>query len=152
MEIFVTLLAGARVLAKPAVIRDVPRFVDYIAQQGVTTVNATPAYLAALDWPALGAVTRVISAGDNARVADLRELADPHVPQLVRPDRGNRVHHGLRGRPGRHLRARLPVGRPIHNAHLYLLDEQGTLAPRAARARSACPASHWRAATSAGTT
>ena len=111
MEIFVTLLAGARlVLAKPAVIRDVPRFVDYIAQQGVTTVNATPAYLAALDWPALGAVTR-ISAGDNARVADLRELADPHVPQLVRPDRGNRVHHGLRGRPGRHLRGP-PAGGP----------------------------------------
>ncbi|MBC8863073.1 AMP-binding protein, partial [Escherichia coli] len=25
--------------------------------------------------------------------------------------------------------ARLPVGRPIHNTHLYLLDEHGALAP-----------------------
>lgn len=48
--------------------------------------------------------------------------------------------------------ARLPVGRPIHNTHLYLLDEHGALAPRVARARSACPASHWRAAMSAATT
>ena len=131
MEIFVTLLAGARlVLAKPAVIRDVPRFVDYIAQQGVTTVNATPAYLAALDWPALGAVTRVISAGDNARVADLRELARTRTcHNSYGPTEATVCITDYVVDPAVTYGARLPVGRPIHNAHLYLLDEQGTLAP-----------------------
>ncbi|MEK2606901.1 amino acid adenylation domain-containing protein [Burkholderia arboris] len=131
MEIFVTLLAGARlVLAKTAVIRDVPRFVDYIAQQGVTTVNATPAYLASLDWNALGAVKRVISAGDNARVADLRELARTRVcHNSYGPTEATVCIADYVVDPAIAYGARLPVGRPIHNTHLYLLDEHGALAP-----------------------
>ncbi|WP_175666246.1 non-ribosomal peptide synthetase [Burkholderia ambifaria] len=131
MEIFVTLLAGARlVLAKPAVIRDVPRFVEYIAQQGVTTVNATPAYLAALDWNALGTVKRVISAGDNARVADLRELARTRsCHNSYGPTEATVCIADYVVDPATAYGARLPVGRPIHNTHLYLLDEHGALAP-----------------------
>ncbi|KWC52008.1 non-ribosomal peptide synthetase [Burkholderia ubonensis] len=131
MEIFVTLLAGARlVLAKTSVIRDAPRFVEYIAQQGVTTINATPAYLAALDWDALGAVKRVISAGDNARVADLCKLARTRsCHNSYGPTEATVCITDYVVDAATAYGARLPVGRPIRNAHLYLLDEHGALAP-----------------------
>jgi amino acid adenylation domain-containing protein len=131
MEIFVTLLAGARlVLAKPAVIRDVPRFVAYLAEQGVTTLNATPAYLAALDWDALGSVQRVISAGDSARAAELSRLAHSRTcHNSYGPTEATVCITDYVVDPAVAYGARLPVGRPLHNLHLYLLDERGALAP-----------------------
>lgn len=131
MEIFVTLLAGARlVLAKPSVIRDVPRFVEYVAQQRVTTINATPAYLAALDWRALDTVKRVISAGDAARAAELRELARTRIcHNSYGPTEATVCIADYVVDPAIAYGSRLPVGRPISNTHLYLLDEHGALAP-----------------------
>ncbi|MFM0286807.1 amino acid adenylation domain-containing protein [Paraburkholderia megapolitana] len=131
MEIFVTLLAGARlVLAKTSVIKDAPRFVEYIAQQGVTTINAAPAYLNALDWNLLGSVKRVISAGDNARVADICKLAQTRsCHNSYGPTEASVCITDYVVDATTAYGTRLPVGRPIHNIHLYLLDGHGALAP-----------------------
>ncbi len=131
MEIFVTLLAGARlVLAQTAVIRDVPRFVEYLAQQGVTTINATPAYLDALDWDALGTIKRVISAGDTARVDNLRQLARTRsCHNSYGPTEATVCITDYVIDAATAYGSRLPVGRPIDNTHLYLLDARGALTP-----------------------
>ena len=131
MEVFVALLAGARlVLARTEVVKDPRMLSAYMARQGVTTVNALPVYLSALDWPALDCVRRVISAGDNARVEDARRLAKTKTfHNSYGPTEATVCVADYVVDPEVAYGACLPVGKPIRNVHLYLLDEQGELAP-----------------------
>jgi amino acid adenylation domain-containing protein/non-ribosomal peptide synthase protein (TIGR01720 family) len=131
MEIFVALLAGARlVLAPPATIRDPQLFSKYVERMGVTTVNAPPMYLRTLDWNRLNSVRRVISAGDSAVVEDAQRLA------------ATRSYHNSYGpteatvcvtdyvvEPGVTYGLRIPVGKPIRNVRIYLLDDDLNLVP-----------------------
>jgi amino acid adenylation domain-containing protein/non-ribosomal peptide synthase protein (TIGR01720 family) len=131
MEIFVALLAGARlVLTPPATIRDPQLFSEYLERMEVTTVNAPPMYLRTLDWNRLDSVRRVISAGDSAVVEDAQRLA------------ATRSYHNSYGpteatvcvtdyvvEPGLTYGLRIPVGKPIRNVRIYLLDDELNAAP-----------------------
>lgn len=133
MEIFVALLAGARlVLARQEVVKDPEQFSAYIAQQCVTTINAPPVYLAHLDWNSLDSVKRVISAGDNARVQDARELAKSRsCHNSYGPTEATVCVTDYVVDPNVVYGARIPVGKPIRNVRVYLLDEQCELVPEA---------------------
>lgn len=131
LEILVTLLAGARlVLVRTQVLRDTPRLIEFLNTQGVTTLNAVPADVGALDWSALPTIKRVISAGDSARVSDAVKLS------------GTRTFHNSYGSSETTARVthyvvdqqikygvRIPVGKPIRNTNIYLLDETRQCVP-----------------------
>jgi amino acid adenylation domain-containing protein/non-ribosomal peptide synthase protein (TIGR01720 family) len=131
LEVFVAFLSGATlVIARPEVIKDPQQFSSYIAAQGITTVNAPPMYLDALDWENLPQVRRVISAGDQAKAETARRLAE------------NRAYNNSYGPTEATVCAanyqvdnsisygnRIPVGRPLSNMAIYLLDDELNLIP-----------------------
>jgi amino acid adenylation domain-containing protein/non-ribosomal peptide synthase protein (TIGR01720 family) len=131
MEVCVSLLAGARlVLARPDVVKDAQQFSAYMAKHQVTTVNALPVYLNALDWSILGSVKRIISAGDSARVEDAVRLAQGRtVHNSYGPTEATVCVTDYVVDPNAHYGSRLPVGKPIQNVHIYLLDEDRQLVP-----------------------
>ncbi len=135
MEVFVALLAGARlVLVRADLVKDVPAFSAYIARQGATTINALPVYLSTLDWDALGSIRRIVSAGDNARVEDARRLAKTRsVHNSYGPTEATVCVTDYVVDPNVAYGARLPVGKPIRNVRIYLLDENRELVPEGCR-------------------
>jgi amino acid adenylation domain-containing protein len=129
-ELFWPLLTGARlVLARPGGQRDVPYLIDLINREGVTTVHFVPPMLDAfLDHPGSAtchSVRRVISSGEDLPgwlvrrfytrfgAAELHNLYGPteatidvtgwYCPRDLATDR-------------------VPIGRPIANTRLHILD------------------------------
>ena len=131
MEVCVSLLAGARlVLARPDIVKDPQQFSAYMAKHQVTTVNALPMYLNALDWSILDSVKRIISAGDSARVDDAVHLSQTRtVHNSYGPTEATVCVTDYVVDPNAHYGSRLPVGKPIQNVHIYLLDEDRQLVP-----------------------
>lgn len=131
MEVCVSLLAGARlVLVGPDIVKDTQQFSAYMAKHQVTTVNALPMYLNALDWSILDSVKRVISAGDSARVDDAVRLAQTRtVHNSYGPTEATVCVTDYVVDPNTRYGSRLPVGKPIQNVHIYLLDEDCQLVP-----------------------
>jgi amino acid adenylation domain-containing protein len=133
-EFFWPLLAGARlVLARPDGHRDATYLRDVIAERGVTTVHFVPSMLAAfLDQDGIEAcrtLRRTISSGEELP-ADLVQRFRARLPGEL---------HNLYGPTEAAVdvswwacgdeRGRVPIGRPIDNIRLYVLDEHRNLVP-----------------------
>ncbi|HLK62420.1 MAG TPA: amino acid adenylation domain-containing protein [Bryobacteraceae bacterium] len=125
LEIFITLGCGARlVMAPPALIRDAGRYSQYLEEQAVTAINAPPVYLRQLNWSRLGAVKCVISAGDSARTEDAQNLAASRVfHNSYGPTEATVCATDYVMEAGRRYGSRIPIGKPIRNTSVYLMDE-----------------------------
>jgi non-ribosomal peptide synthase protein (TIGR01720 family) len=134
VEVFVSLLCGGTlVLTRPELIKDPREFSAYIAEQGVTTVNAPPAYLDTLDWENLPLVRRVISAGDQANPETARRLAASRtLNNSYGPTEATVCATNYRFDPSAPSGSRVPVGRPLGNVGVYLLDDELNLVPEGA--------------------
>ncbi len=135
-EFFWPLAVGARlVLARPGGHRDPAYLVETIAREKITTLHFVPSMLRAfLEAPGLErltAVRRVIASGEEltaelaARCHALLPAAELHnlygpteaaVDVTAWPSRPDDPEAG---------RARLPIGRPIANLQIHLLDRAG---------------------------
>jgi amino acid adenylation domain-containing protein len=131
-EIFLPLLTGARlVLARPGGARDGSYVADLIAREGVTTAQFVPSLLRPfLETPGLGerchALRRVFSGGE-ALPAALQERFFARLPHarlynLYGPTETTvySTHHSCR--PGSGGGALVPVGKPIRETQVHLLD------------------------------
>jgi amino acid adenylation domain-containing protein len=136
-EFFWPLAFGARlVLARPGGHRDPAYLVDVIEQEGITTLHFVPSMLRAfLDAEGLGrcaSVRRVIASGEElpadlaARLFDRLGWAELHnlygpteaaVDVTAWPCRRDTVH------------ASVPIGRPIANLQIHLVDLGGQSVP-----------------------
>jgi amino acid adenylation domain-containing protein/non-ribosomal peptide synthase protein (TIGR01720 family) len=134
LEVFVAFLAGGTlVLAGNQVIRDPQQFSSFIAAQGITTVNAPPMYLDALDWENLPQVRRVISAGDQARVETALRVAQSRTyNNSYGPTEATVCATNYQFDPAISYGSRIPVGRPLRNLAIYLLDDDLNLVPEGA--------------------
>nr|WP_256560316.1 non-ribosomal peptide synthase/polyketide synthase [Myxococcus dinghuensis] len=137
-EFFWPLLAGARlVVAQPGGHQDSGYLVKLLAEQRVTTVHFVPSMLRAfLEEPGLASLThlkRVVCSGEALPV-DLVKRAHAHLPST------SEVHnlygpteaavdvsswHCVRG----DTRPSIPIGRPVANTRLYVLDAHGQPSP-----------------------
>ena len=130
-EIFAALLSGASlVLVERQTIESSAEFARYVEAQGVTTLTLPPVYLGGLDPARLSGVRRVVSAGDSARVEDAVRLAgqlDYYNSYGPTETSVCATHH--RVDPARAYGGRIPIGRPIGNSSIYLLDEGLRLVP-----------------------
>jgi amino acid adenylation domain-containing protein/non-ribosomal peptide synthase protein (TIGR01720 family) len=130
-EIFVALLSGATlVVVSKETISDPNRFASYIESQGVTMLTVPPVYLATLDRERLARVKKIVSAGDNARLDDARELArtKSYYNSYGPTETSICVTH-YRVDPAVDYGSRIPIGRPISNTSIYVLDDRLLLAP-----------------------
>jgi amino acid adenylation domain-containing protein/non-ribosomal peptide synthase protein (TIGR01720 family) len=130
-EIFVALLSGATLVLVPkGTIGDPKQFASYIESQGVTMLTAPPVYLSTLDRAKLSSVKKIVSAGDNARLEDAMELARTrsYYNSYGPTETSICVTHYCMDKDV-HYGARIPVGKPITNTYIYLLDEKLALVP-----------------------
>jgi amino acid adenylation domain-containing protein/FkbM family methyltransferase len=141
-EFFWPLLAGARlVLARPGAHRDPDQLADLIAAERITTVHFVPSMLRVfLETPALAprcrSLRRVLCSGEALTVHLQRrftELLDAELHNLYGPaETAIEVTHwpcaSGTGQPGT-AQPVVPIGRPISNCRVYLLDGAGRPVP-----------------------
>ncbi len=125
-EVFMALLSGARlVLVERGTIDDPRAFSRLLVDEGVTFVTLPPVYLATLEHEALRGLRVVVSAGDNARPADALRFAqklDYYNSYGPTETTVCASHHKVD--PGRAYGTRIPIGRPVSNTWIYLVDER----------------------------
>jgi amino acid adenylation domain-containing protein/non-ribosomal peptide synthase protein (TIGR01720 family) len=123
-NIFMALFAGGTVLLPPpSVLQSLPAFLDYLADSGATTVTLPPTYLRALEHAPLAGIRTLISAGEAAPPPEMSHYAariatyNAYGPtefsvcattHAVRSDGADAT--------------RVPIGRPLPNTSLHILD------------------------------
>ena len=139
-EVFVALTSGATlVMARTEIIKDPAQFSEYIRQHGVTTLTAPPIYLGTLDRGKMGTVKRIVSAGDNAKVEDAREYAKTKdYYNSYGPTETTVCVTHYRVDAAIAYGSRVPIGKPIHNTSIYVLDDGLRLVPEGCIARLHC--------------
>lgn len=131
-EIFMTLLSGAAlIMADKATLNTPELFLSFLERHQVTVLSIPPAYLAQLKKPELKHVRVIISGGES-----------PHLDDVLHYHRRIRYFNiygptecsvciTMYGVPG-HFEgppAFIPVGGPVPNTSLYILDKNQALLP-----------------------
>ncbi len=125
-ETFMALLKGATLcLAKQEELMSGPELVQLLEREAITTVTLPPSLLAVLPDEPLPALETIISAGEKcswdiiSRWAPGRRFINAYGPTeaTIGPTLGRveKVEEGL---------LNVPIGRPIYNIQVYLLDER----------------------------
>ncbi|SMH47742.1 non-ribosomal peptide synthetase [Azospirillum agricola] len=130
-NLFMALFAGgAVVLPDKAVIESVPRFLEFLAASGTTVATLPPTYLRALDRAAMPTLKVLITAGEAAPVADLTHYADRlRAFNAYGPTEASvcATIHRVSGADA--ALVRVPIGRPLPNTSLHILDGAGQAVP-----------------------
>jgi amino acid adenylation domain-containing protein/FkbM family methyltransferase len=131
-EIFVPLFAGARlVLAQPEGHRDSAYLVRTIAEQGVTTVQLVPSMLGVfLEEPGLAdcASLKRFFCGGERLPGDLRDRFHELLPRVTLHNLYGPTEASIDATARVCLRGdthqNVPIGRPLSNVQVYLLDSR----------------------------
>jgi amino acid adenylation domain-containing protein len=137
-EFFWPLTTGARlVLARPGGEKDAAYLRDTIAEYGVTTVHFVPSmlsvFLASEGVEECRSLRRIICSGEELPVRLVRAVAerlDCELHNLYGPTEAAIDVSSWACRPGELAGlTRVPIGRPIQNVRLYILDSSGRPVP-----------------------
>jgi amino acid adenylation domain-containing protein/non-ribosomal peptide synthase protein (TIGR01720 family) len=127
-EVFTTLIAGATLcVPAPEVPLHGDSLVGLLREQSITTVTLPPSVLMATAYAALPALKTLVVAGEAcppevvARWSDGRRFLNAYGPTEATVCATVCEKPGREGRP--------PIGRPIANAAVYLLDSQAQPVP-----------------------
>ncbi len=127
-EIFPALLNGATLYLPPAAgLRPGPEFIDYLSRYRITHVTLPPSALAVLPDAALPALRTIISAGEAcpAEIVD-RWAPGRHFYNAYGPTEVTVCATYAEVSPGS---GPPPIGGPLANQRVYVLDARGQLAP-----------------------
>ncbi|MBF0288100.1 MAG: amino acid adenylation domain-containing protein [SAR324 cluster bacterium] len=130
-EIFMALLCGASlVLIKREVMYDLERFSAYLQQQQVTVITLPPSYLSTLKKRALSDVRVLITAGESAHVEDAIYYSK-HLDYFnaYGPTECSVCVSYHRVSPENNYPNGIPVGKPIANTEVLIVDPQLNLVP-----------------------
>jgi amino acid adenylation domain-containing protein len=131
LELFLPLVSGGRVvLAGSDVVSDLPRLMEAIDDSGCTFMQATPALWRSLveaGWSGSDHLT-ILCGGDvlTRDLADRLAERGASLWNMYGPTETtiwSAIHKVQRGD------GRVPIGRPIANTRVYILDTQGQLVP-----------------------
>jgi amino acid adenylation domain-containing protein/non-ribosomal peptide synthase protein (TIGR01720 family) len=128
-NMFMALFAGGAVLMPPAsALQSLPMFLDYLAESGATAVTLPPTYLRALERAPLAGVRTLISAGEAAPPGEMSHYASQlRAYNAYGPTEFSVCATVHAVRPGEGEQLRVPIGRPLPNTSLHILD--GRLRP-----------------------
>ncbi|MCP4149015.1 MAG: amino acid adenylation domain-containing protein, partial [bacterium] len=131
-QLFITLLSGAAlVLAFEETLMDNREFDQFTARQGLTHIHAVPSYLLNMGLKSAYSLRRIVSGGDIcppelARIWSSRcEFYNEYGPTETTV---TSIEMEVKGEPGDI--STLPVGTPIGNTTLYLLDKNMKPVPK----------------------
>ncbi|HYW08913.1 MAG TPA: amino acid adenylation domain-containing protein, partial [Longimicrobium sp.] len=136
-ELFWPLMTGARVVvARPEGHKDPAYLLRAIADQGITTINLVPSMLQLLlevpEFEHCRGLRRVLCGGEalpGVLLARFRErLPWAEIHNLYGPSEAATAVTAL-GCEAEAGRATVPIGRPVANTRVYVLDEAGEPAP-----------------------
>jgi amino acid adenylation domain-containing protein len=141
-ELFWPLTAGARVVMPARDGQNDPdHLVDLLAEQGVGTIHLVPSLLQVLlEHPRLDEctrLTRVMCGGEVLRPALLKRfrerLPNATLHHMYGPTESTVAVTARGCTAGDEARERIPLGRPMANTRIYLLDEAGQPVPVGAK-------------------
>ncbi|MQY03033.1 non-ribosomal peptide synthetase [Actinomadura macrotermitis] len=126
-ELWVPLLSGGTVVVAPPGRIDAAGFAGLISEHGLTAVHATAGLFAALaeeDPGCFAGVTEVLTGGDAVSAPAVARVLEAcpgvSVRQLYGPTEITMCATSYTARPGDTV---LPIGRPLDNTRVYVLDE-----------------------------
>jgi amino acid adenylation domain-containing protein len=130
-EIFMALLAGAAVVVVRKETMDDPLlFVRYLEEKRVTCMTLPPVYLNALDKKKLNTVTTIITAGEAPNTEDAVFFSRrKHYFNAYGPTEISVCATIERVSPDGDYRRNIPIGRPISNMSIYILNDLLQLVP-----------------------
>ena len=124
-EMFMALLSGATLaVAGKEIINHTDRFIRFLEDEGVTVATLPPVYLHALNRNELKTVKTIITAGEPAIVQDV--LFYSRCKQVINaygPTETSVCVCVHRVDPGRAYQNGIPIGRPIANTSILILDD-----------------------------
>ena len=124
------LLTGATSIVCPDEVRvDGREFVDFVNRNGVTVMVTSPAYLQSLGQPELPAVRWILTGGEAAHMPDVQHYAQTKNYLNGYGPTETVVIATSHVAEGSETGSRLPIGRPLANTRIYVLDRYGGLAP-----------------------
>lgn len=125
-EIFMALAAGARlVLIGEETRRDGSLFQSCMRQQRISVVTLPPSYLRALEQPEFPDLRVLITAGEPADAADVRHYAARlRYFNAYGPTEASVCASFHEVRPEATVSAAIPIGRPVANSGIWLLDRR----------------------------
>ncbi len=136
LEIWGALLNGARLVVHPAAVPTAAELAGLLREQRITTLWLTAGFFHQMvehELDALADVRQVLAGGDVLSVPHVQRLLDAKSAGLVVNGYGPTENttftccHGMR--PGSKLTDSVPIGRPIANTRVYILDEHGEPVP-----------------------
>jgi amino acid adenylation domain-containing protein len=130
-EMGLALLSGAQLVIAPGeVIADRDRFIRFLEQHRVNIATLPPSYLNALDHHPLPTLETIITAGEDARPADATFYAGTQrYFNAYGPSEASVCASLYKLDDRKEYDKRIPIGRPVANMNIYLLDEHLSPAP-----------------------
>ncbi|RFM33510.1 non-ribosomal peptide synthetase [Chitinophaga silvisoli] len=125
-QIFISLLSGATLVIADKVLG--AELTDFIAQHQITHVHAVPALLSQIDFSALSTLKRVVSAGDICP-ASLLDTIHENVSFFNKYGPTETTVSATIYEADGSLVSTVPVGKPVSNSTVYILDGQQQLVP-----------------------
>jgi amino acid adenylation domain-containing protein len=133
-EIFMALLSGACLVIVPdAAIRDGASFLALLAAERITVATLPPSYLRALDGADPGSLRVLITAGEPPDLRDARHYARSlRYFNAYGPTEASVCASWHEVDPGAPYPDGIPIGRPIANTRMMVLDRQDRPMPAGA--------------------
>ncbi|MBF0466512.1 MAG: amino acid adenylation domain-containing protein [Nitrospirae bacterium] len=130
-EIFMALFAGAALVPIDEMsIKDPSKFTAFIKDYGVTVATIPPVYLQTLDTEALSTIKTVITAGEAANVGACLKIAQhSRCFNAYGPTETSVCATIHEISPKRSYLKSVPIGKPIANVYVYVLDDNMNLLP-----------------------
>ncbi|MBF0287249.1 MAG: amino acid adenylation domain-containing protein [SAR324 cluster bacterium] len=130
-EIFMALLSGASlVLVSKEVLHDLEEFTDYLQRKQVTVITLPPSYLSNLGKDCLPTVRTLITAGEAAHVDEaLNYSQSKRYFNAFGPTEYSVCISIHQVSPDQSYPSGIPIGKPIANTEVFILDQQLNLVP-----------------------
>ncbi|WP_367867928.1 non-ribosomal peptide synthase/polyketide synthase [Pedobacter sp. WC2423] len=130
-EIFMAFYAGATlVLIAEPIIADGDKFLDYTKKHGVSVITFPPVYLRTLDRNKLNFLRVIITAGEAAIVSDaLYYSGICAYYNAYGPTECAVCVSTYKVDPNRIYKGQIPIGKPIANMKMYIMDNEMQLLP-----------------------
>lgn len=129
-EQLMPLLTGATSIVCPDEVRlDGREFIDFVNRHRITVMVTAPAFLQSLGQPELPSVRWILTGGEAAHMPDVKHYApaknylNGYGPTETVVIATSHIADGTETGP------RLPIGRPLANTRIYVLDHYGLPAP-----------------------
>lgn len=130
-EIFMPLISGATlVMVSSETIRDGLQLVKTIEEKQVTVAAFTASYLRVLEQHALPSVRTLIVGGEPSDIDDVLFYSrNKNYYNAYGPTESSVCCSWFRADPENITRKNIPIGKPVANTEMYILDERLNLVP-----------------------